>query len=87
MRNTEKESKPLTERIKRKNTGRKMEKAIIYLRTSTEDQEPENQKRECLEFAKNRGYEIEEILLEKLSGFKPRLTLNHNSHMFNICIH
>lgn len=47
-----------------------MEKAIIYLRTSTEDQEPENQKRECLEFAKNRGYEIEEILLEKLSGFK-----------------
>ncbi len=47
-----------------------MEKAIIYLRTSTEDQEPENQKGECLEFAKNRGYEVEEILLEKLSGFK-----------------
>ena len=47
-----------------------MEKAIIYLRTSTEEQEPENQKKECLEFAKNRGYEVEEILLEKLSGFK-----------------
>jgi DNA invertase Pin-like site-specific DNA recombinase len=45
-------------------------KAIIYLRTSTEEQEPENQKKECLEFAKNRGYEVEEVLLEKLSGFK-----------------
>jgi len=45
-------------------------KAIIYLRTSTEDQEPENQKKECLEFARNRGYEVTEILLEKLSGFK-----------------
>ncbi len=47
-----------------------MGKAIIYLRTSTEDQEPENQKRECLKFAENRGYEVEEVLLEKLSGFK-----------------
>jgi len=45
-------------------------KAIIYLRTSTEDQEPENQKKECLEFAKNRGYEVTEVLLEKLSGYK-----------------
>jgi len=47
-----------------------MEKAIIYLRTSTDDQEPENQKKECLEFAKNRGYDVEEVLLERLSGFK-----------------
>ncbi len=47
-----------------------MEKVVIYLRTSTEDQEPENQKRECLNFAKNRGYEVEEVLLERLSGFK-----------------
>jgi len=45
-------------------------KAIIYLRTSTEEQTPENQKQDCLEFARNRGYEVEEILLEKLSGFK-----------------
>ncbi len=47
-----------------------MEKAIIYLRTSTDDQHPENQEKECLEFAKNRGYEVKEIMLEKLSGFK-----------------
>ena len=45
-------------------------KAIIYLRVSTEEQEPENQKLECLEFAKNRGYDVQEVLLEKLSGFK-----------------
>jgi putative DNA-invertase from lambdoid prophage Rac len=45
-------------------------KAIVYLRTSTEEQEPENQKKECLEFARNRGYEVQEVLLEKLSGFK-----------------
>ena len=45
-------------------------KAIIYLRTSTEEQNPENQKNDCLEFAKNRGYEVEEVVLERLSGFK-----------------
>lgn len=45
-------------------------KAIIYLRTSTEEQEPENQKKECLEFAKNRGYDVKEVLLEKISAFK-----------------
>ena len=47
-----------------------MEKVVIYLRTSTEDQEPENQKRECIRFAENRGYEVKEVLLERLSGFK-----------------
>jgi len=45
-------------------------KAVIYLRVSTEEQEPENQKKECLEFAKNRGYEVVEVYLERLSGFK-----------------
>lgn len=47
-------------------------KAIIYLRTSTEEQTPENQLKDCMEFAKNRGYEVpeENILIEKLSGFK-----------------
>lgn len=45
-------------------------KAIIYLRTSTEEQEPENQRKECLEFAEKRGYEVKGVLLEKLSGFK-----------------
>ena len=47
-----------------------MEKVIIYLRTSTEDQEPENQKRECLKFAEDRGYDIQGVMLERLSGFK-----------------
>lgn len=45
-------------------------KAIIYLRTSTEEQTPENQLKDCLEFAKNRGYDVTETLVEKLSGFK-----------------
>jgi DNA invertase Pin-like site-specific DNA recombinase len=45
-------------------------KAIIYLRTSTEEQTPENQLKDCLEFAKNSGYEVTETLIEKLSGFK-----------------
>lgn len=44
-------------------------RAIVYLRVSTEEQEPENQKKECLEFAKNRGYEVTEVLLEKISAF------------------
>ena len=45
-------------------------KAVIYIRTSTGEQEPENQRKPCLEFAKNRGYEVTEVLIEKLSGFK-----------------
>jgi DNA invertase Pin-like site-specific DNA recombinase len=45
-------------------------KAIIYLRTSTKEQNPENQKSECLSFAKNRGYEVVDTLVEELSGFK-----------------
>lgn len=45
-------------------------KAVLYLRTSTEEQEPENQKKDCLEFAKNRGYEVVDIALERLSGYK-----------------
>ena len=45
-------------------------KCVIYLRTSTTEQNPENQKRACLEFAKSRGYHVKEILLEKLSGYK-----------------
>ena len=52
-------------------------KAIIYLRTSTEEQEPENQKKECLEFAKNRGYEVTEVLLEKISAFSGELRPNY----------
>lgn len=45
-------------------------KSVIYLRTSTKDQNPENQKEECMMFAKNRGYEVIEVLSEELSGFK-----------------
>lgn len=45
-------------------------KAAIYLRTSTMEQDPEKQKEDCLKFAESRGYEVEEIHLEKLSGFK-----------------
>ena len=45
-------------------------KAIIYTRTSTTEQHPEKQIADCKSFAEQRGYEIVEILEEKLSGFK-----------------
>ena len=45
-------------------------KTAIYLRTSTREQFPEKQKEECIIFAKARGYEIEGIYEEQLSGFK-----------------
>ncbi len=45
-------------------------KAAIYLRTSTPEQHPEKQEKECVAFAKARGYEIEGIYSEQLSGFK-----------------
>ena len=47
-----------------------MQKAIIYNRVSTTEQNPENQLQDCLEFAKNKNYEVKEVLVEKLSGFK-----------------
>jgi len=33
-------------------------KACIYLRTSTKEQDPELQKKECLEYANNKGHGI-----------------------------
>ncbi len=45
-------------------------KAAIYLRTSTLEQNPENQREACLKFAKSRGYDVEGVYLEQLSGFK-----------------
>lgn len=45
-------------------------KAAIYVRTSTTEQHPENQIDDCKRFAEARGYEIEGIYIEHLSGFK-----------------
>ncbi len=45
-------------------------KAAIYLRTSTAEQHPENQLQACEEFARARGYEIEGVYEEKISGWK-----------------
>jgi len=47
-----------------------MNKAIIYLRTSTEEQHPEKQEQECIALANNKGYEILDIKIEKLSAYK-----------------
>ena len=44
--------------------------AAIYLRVSTKDQDPDLQKKECIAFAKNKGYKIVAIFKEELSGFK-----------------
>lgn len=45
-------------------------KCAIYLRVSSLEQDPEKQKDECLTFAKSRGYGIEGIYIEQLSGYK-----------------
>jgi len=42
----------------------------IYIRTSTQEQHPEKQEKECLDFLKARGYELGQIHLERLSGYK-----------------
>lgn len=44
--------------------------AVIYLRTSTEEQHPENQLAACRMFAISRGYRIEREYVEQLSGWK-----------------
>lgn len=45
-------------------------KAVVYLRTSTFDQDPELQKSECLQLAATRGYEVYGVFTEQLSGYK-----------------
>lgn len=47
-----------------------MEKVIIYLRTSTEEQDPELQKNDCMQLSKRIGIDNIEILEEKKSAFK-----------------
>lgn len=48
---------------------------VIYLRCSREEQTPENQLDECMQFAKSRGLEVrnEEIFIEKVSGWKKNI--------------
>jgi DNA invertase Pin-like site-specific DNA recombinase len=47
-----------------------MTKAIIYLRTSTKEQEPELQREKCIEFCKGIGLEVVEIVSEQGSAYK-----------------
>jgi len=48
----------------------KIKSTIIYLRTSTEEQNPENQKRDCIALAKKLNLKDYEVLEEKQSAFK-----------------
>ena len=47
--------------------------AVIYLRTSTEEQHPENQLEDCRRFAVSRGYRVEREFVERLSAWKKDL--------------
>jgi len=51
------------------NKGKTM-KADIYIRTSTTEQTPEKQLKECKDMAEARGYIIDIIHTEQLSGYK-----------------
>jgi len=45
-------------------------KAIIYLRTSTKDQNPELQKEDCIKFCAERSLEVVEVVSEQGSAYK-----------------
>jgi putative DNA-invertase from lambdoid prophage Rac len=45
-------------------------KAIIYTRVSTTDQKPENQIRELKAYAEKQGWEVLEVIKDKMSGTK-----------------
>ncbi len=47
-----------------------MNKAIIYNRVSTTEQNPELQIKECVEFCKSKGWEVVDTLQEQASAFK-----------------
>src|SRR3972149_651651 len=46
-----------------------MKENIIYIRTSTEEQNPENQLKDCIEFSKKLSIEDFEILEDKVTGW------------------
>jgi len=45
-------------------------KAIIYLRTSTKDQNPELQRKQCVDFCSEMGLEVVEVVSEQGSAYK-----------------
>lgn len=45
-------------------------KAIIYNRTSTKEQNPELQQKDCVEFCKSKGLEVVDIIAEQGSAYK-----------------
>ncbi len=47
-----------------------MEKAIIYLRTSTKDQNPELQREDCVKFCTEKSLEVVEVVSEQGSAYK-----------------
>jgi DNA invertase Pin-like site-specific DNA recombinase len=47
-----------------------MEPCAIYLRVSTKEQNELIQKEDCVNYAKNHGYEVVNILTEKVSAYK-----------------
>lgn len=46
-----------------------MKKAVVYLRTSTTEQHPENQLAECQQYAATHGYEIAQVFSEQESAW------------------
>ncbi|MFA5992766.1 MAG: recombinase family protein [Candidatus Pacearchaeota archaeon] len=50
-----------------------MKETIIYVRTSTEEQNPQNQLKDCQELTKRLGFEDYEVLPEKKSAFKDNI--------------
>lgn len=55
-----------------KDSGTKTRKAILYLRVSTDQQSVENQRPELLQLAEARGFQVVEVVEEKLSAAKQR---------------
>lgn len=47
-----------------------MEKATIYLRTSTREQNPELQREECINYCNNHNWEVVEVYSEQVSAYK-----------------
>lgn len=50
-----------------------MKQTIIYLRTSTEEQNPENQKKDCIALAEKLNLKDYEVLPERQSAFKDNI--------------
>jgi putative DNA-invertase from lambdoid prophage Rac len=76
-----------------RSSGTSRRKAVVYIRVSTTDQHTDNQRPELLQLAHARGFEVAEVIEEKISaakkrpGFEKVMTLAHRGKVNAVIVY